>query len=451
MRARDRKWIPALLAALLAVGTAGAAYGQGAAPDAEGGDDATPPAGHAGAANPHAGGAPGAKGATNPGVFEPPPDTTEEDDTLPVGTIAVTLLDPDDHPIPSTTLTLGILQNSVAKGESRRRVNAETDAAGNATFTKLETASQLAYRISVVKDGATFAATPFNLPEKKGIRVRLHVYPVTRDINVALVVLQVILFAEMKDDRVQFQQAVTVYNFGRTAWLPDDVVLGLPEAFTALNGTQQMSDVGIDPVEKRGARLRGTFTPGRHDVEFRWQIPYAGEKDVDFDVSLPPHVAAMRVMAVASQQMKLVVSGFAEADARTDNQGQRILVTERQLRRDEPPLKSAHIEIRDLPIAGPARWIATGLSSLGVLAGLGLAFGTRRPQKRTRAEGKAERAQLLADLEELERAHAAGEVGPKTYERARRELVDLLARTLVGTASAATAPATTPIPAPRRT
>ena len=43
---------------------------------------------------------------------------------------------------------------------------------------------------------------------------------------------------------------------------------------------------------------------------------------------------------------------------------------------------------------------------------------------------KEHRARLLADLEELERARAAGDIGPKTYERARRELVDAIARTL---------------------
>jgi hypothetical protein len=419
--------LTALVAALYA-GPAAARDGDPTHPDAPVANamDTEP----TGSANPH-GSSAGTRTGT-PGVFEPPPDTAEEDASLPAGTIEVTLLDADDHPVPRTQITLGILQNSVAKGESRRRVNGETNESGVARFDKLEAASQLAYRVSVVKDGATFAASPFNLPPGKGIRVRLHVYSVTRDINVALVIFQVVLYAEMKDDRVQIQQAVTVYNFGRTAWVPDDVVLGLPEGFTALNGTQQMSDVGIDPVEKRGARLRGTFSPGRHDVEFRWQVPYGGEKEVSLDVDLPPHVAAMRVMAVASQQMRLVVSGFGEAEPRTDNQGQRILVTERALKRDEPPLKTAHIEIRDLPTAGPDRWIATGLTAFGVLAGLVIAFGAGRPgPKRAREGGKAERTQLLIDLEDLERAHAAGEVGPKTYERARRELIDLLARTLV--------------------
>jgi len=87
------------------------------------------------------------------------------------------------------------------------------------------------------------------------------------------------------------------------------------------------------------------------------------------------------------------------------------------------------VELRDIPVPGPARIIATLLASLGVLAGLGYAFTTRKSLV-AGGSAKEERARLLADLEELERAHRVGDVGPKTYERARRELIDAIARTL---------------------
>ena len=57
-----------------------------------------PPPGHPGAA----GSAPqdhGAGGRTGtPGVFEAPPDTADDDDRLPAGTIAITILDPAQRP-----------------------------------------------------------------------------------------------------------------------------------------------------------------------------------------------------------------------------------------------------------------------------------------------------------------------------------------------------------------
>jgi hypothetical protein len=57
---------------------------------------------------------------------------------------------------------------------------------------------------------------------------------------------------------------------------------------------------------------------------------------------------------------------------------------------------------------------------------------SKRPRSTDQEASGAAREALLEDLAGLERAHAAGEVGPRTYERARRELIDALARVLAG-------------------
>ena len=196
-----------------------------------------------------------------------------------------------------------------------------------------------------------------------------------------------------------------------------------------------MSDQGVDSVDKRGAKMRGTFGPGRHQVEFHWQLPYAGERDVDFTAGMPPHLAAARVIVGASDPMKLHVDGFPEPMATTDPQAGHVLETQREARREDPPIKGIHIQLSDIPVAGPARVVATCLAALGVALGLVYAAGSRNRRRgttasRTKEQVKLERQQLLEELEELERAHRAGEVGPKTYERARREIVDAIARTL---------------------
>jgi hypothetical protein len=405
----------------------------GGKPDA---DDDEPSAGHASPAGARDDASRG--NAAVPGMFEPPADTTDEDGTLAVGTIHVEIKDSENRAVSHSGITLGILHQSVAKGESREHRTAESDDQGAAVFDHLETGSGIAYRVTVPKDGATFAAAPFQLPQGKGMRVLLHVYPVAHDVQKALVVMQAIVYAELKDDRVQIQEAISVYNFGKVAWVPNDLVIKLPETFTALTGQQGMSDQGIDSVEKQGARLHGTFSPGRHDVEFRWQVPYDGEKEVDLDVGMPPHVAVMRAMAVASQDMKLVVEGLPEAVRQTDQQGQHLLVTEKQLRREDAPLDSVHISLQNLPTAGPGRIVATFLAGLGVAFGLAFALSsgqTRRPPVR-----KIDRARLLAELEELEAAKRTGDVGPKTYERARREIIDAIARTFASPPDRATTP-----------
>lgn len=379
---------------------------------------------HAGA-NPH--GADPHAGASRGGMFEPPEDGSIEDPSLPVGSIAVHVADPDGHPMARTEVTLGIMYNSVAKGESRKRLVAMTDDQGRARFDKLDTGTGVAYRAMVLRDGATFSAPPFQLGAKSGTRAVLHVYPVVSDIEQSLVVAQAIIYAEVKDDRVQIQQAFKIYNFGKNAWVPNDLVVPLPPKFTAFTAQQGMTDVGIDAVPGKGAKLRGTFAPGQHIVEFRWQLPYSGESEVRFDVGMTPHMAAARVMAPASRDMVLDVPGFPAPQPQSDQAGQRVLITEMQLKREDKALRSVTVAIRGLPTTGPGRWIATLLAAGGLA--FGIVLGAKKPAPPDR---KKERQRLLADLEALERAHAAGDVGPKTYERARRELVDEIARTLEG-------------------
>lgn len=379
--------------------------------------------------NPHGSGDP-----TEPSL-QAAQDIVDEDPSLPTGTISVEIRDPQERPRPKVAVRLGIVRNSVAKGEARSEQNGVTDDLGRVRFDKLEGGSQMAYRVSVGESGAQFAAPPFNLDPAKGTRVVLHTYPVITDISRALVVMQDIVYVELKDDRVQVQQALNVFNFGKTAWVPKDVVMTLPTGFSALNGVQQMNDQNVDAVEGVGAQLKGTFPPGRHTVEYRWQAPYGGESSIDLQIGSPPNLAAARVMIVASQDMKVAVDGFPPPRPGRDGQGNAILETERELRREDAPMKTLRITLHDIPGPGPARYYATGLAALGVALGIGLTWSQRRTKRSTKAERTQERAGILAELEELERAKRDGEIGPRTYENARRELIDALARVLAAEAA----------------
>jgi hypothetical protein len=389
------------------------------------------PAGHPGVGagqNPHgpAGGSGGGGGM--PGVFEPPPDAESEDPTLAPGTIEVDLRDADDHPVARETVNLGIIVNSIAKGDSRQHLQQTTDDLGRAVFSRLELGSNIAYRVSCGYQGGLFAASPFQLAQAKAMRVVLHVYPVTRDLQQALVVSEVTVAAEVREDRIQVEEAMTVYNLGRTAWQPDGVTMPLPEGYAAFNAQASMSDQTVSD-DHGTASLHGTFPPGRSAVEFRWQIPWSEEANVDFDVGLPPHVAIARVMMPASPDIKLSAVGFPTPDVRHDAQGQSFLVTERRVRPEEPKLANVNVGIHNLPTAGPGRTVAMVLAGCGVALGLAFAFGYGRKPP-TRAGTRARRAALLDDLFELERARATGEVGPKTYERSKREILDALSRLL---------------------
>jgi hypothetical protein len=365
-------------------------------------------------------------GSADGDFFQPPEDVEQEDATLAPGTIAVDLRDADDLPVASELVTLGALINSIAKGDSRKHFQMSTDEHGRAVFSGLQMASNIAYRVSSGYQGGSFAATPFQIPQGKAIRVVLHVYAVTRSLASAVVVSQAFLGVELRDDRLQVEEELTVFNLGRTAWLPDEVSMPLPTGFTGFSAQASMSDQGVDDING-AAKLHGTFSPGQHVVEFRWQLPWGGEKDVDFEVGLPPHTAIARVIMPVSGQVKLLVGDFPPTETLRDSKGQAFLVTERRLRPDDTRLHSVRVGVHELPTPGPGRLVATTLASLAV--GLGLLIGFVR-RKRSVASSEFDdeaRTSILEELAMLERARAEGGVGTHTYERARRELIDALA------------------------
>lgn len=362
------------------------------------------------------------------GMFRPPPDEEEVDDTLGAGAIVVQIRDAANNAMPGVDVTLGILQQSVAKGESRKHVEQRTDPRGYVHFQDLEKGSGIAYRISVARGGGSFAATPFQLSPDHGMRVVLHVYPVIRDIaRQQYIATAGAMYLELKDDRLLVQQAVRVFNATPVAWVPENLVLVLPEGFTALNGQAAMSDQGIDPVPE-GARIRGTFPPGEHEVVFSWQVPYSGESDLSLDVAMPPHLGSMIVRAASSPGMQLTVDGFPAATQEFNEEGQRILATTKRSNENDPPIGKLHVALRGLPAKGPATLIVTLIALLGVVAGIYFALKLRVTSRKS--DERSDRARLLEELQDLELARRKGDVGPRTYERAHRELIDTLARQL---------------------
>jgi hypothetical protein len=361
--------------------------------------------------------------------FRPPPDTSDEDPKLAPGTIVIELRDALNNVIPDKTVQLGVIHQSVAKGDSREHLQQNTGADGMTTFANLETTAGTAYRVTVKADDATFAARPFNLGHDHGMHVVLHVYPVIHTLPQTLAFAsRAQIIVEVKDDRVQIQEMIDVFNGLPSAWVPHDVILQLPPTFTALNSQQQMSDVGVDAVNGEGARLKGTFPPGTSQVAFTWQLPYSSDPSIELDVGLMPMTRELIVGAAAAPGMRLEVPGFREATVRSTNEGQRLLVTAKQLNDTDAPLRKVTVKLSDLPTPGPTRLIGTALAAAGIAAGVWVTTQTRK--RNTKAGVKRDRERILQEVEELERAHAQGDIGPKTYERARRELVDELASLL---------------------
>ncbi len=367
------------------------------------------------------------------GLHEPVPDSSSADPALPEGTLVIELRDADDGPLPRTRFTLGTVRQSIALGDKRERRELVTDDAGQVRLDGLSVESAIAYRVAATNGLGAFAALPFRLPNGAGYRVSLHVVPVTSDVEQALVAVQYVALVDVKDDRILVQQAIVAYNFGRTAWFANDVPMALPKGATALTSQQSMSDRTVT-LDGTTAKLRGTFPPGESTIEYQWQVPFGETPSVELTIGLPPHVAVARAMAVASPANSLVVEGFSPAEVGTDQRGQRMLSTERSFRRGEAPLAAMTVRFGGIPTPGPARWVASGLALVVVLASVlwGLLARSRRGNSHGTSGPELE-AIARQQAIELGVAHRSGEVGPTTFEAEKRRLIEDLAKGLSAT------------------
>lgn len=380
-------------------------------------------------ANPHGDNAP--RGGRE-GFFDPPPDTAIDDPSLPPGTIVITIRDAEDKPIPKASAVIGILESSVAKGDSRKRRTVDMDAEGTAQVDGLSVGGGTSYRISTIRDGGSFASEPFSLSAKAGKRVVLHAYESTTDVDKALVGIQAFVFVSLREDALSVEHMFNIYNIGPTAWVPDlnGAKMALPDKYKAFNASDAMADVKFVEGKDSDASLVGTIGPGQTEASFRYHVPLAGSEQQTIRIALPPRVGEVRVFSEAGKTMGLEVNGFPSAQKQRGRDGRKVWITARQAAPGERGIKTLDITITGLPTPGPGRWIAVlaAISALGLMAVYLVKQQDPNTAEDTRGDLMEARDALLGEFVTLEKAHRKGDIGPKTYQRLRTALLDALAR-----------------------
>jgi hypothetical protein len=350
---------------------------------------------------------------------------------IPAGTIVVRLVNERSDPLPNHEVRLGIVFQKIAEGEQRKEEKAKTDDKGVARFTGLTSSSDFSYRVLVRSGPAEYASDPVQLKPDMGVLALIHVYPVTRNIKEASVASRGFIYVETRDDVFQFEVLFRVFNMGGITWVPEGALLQLPEGFKAFKAGDSGSDVRFEEATGSGARLVGTFSPGQHNVSFRFQVPREEESHASFRFALPPHVAEIRVIAEAAPSMQLDIDGFERPQTDVNQNGQRVVVTRHVAKRGEPEIGSFNVMLSGIPTPGPGRWVAVLIAA--ALAALGFGVWRGIIAHETQAdlqERDAERAKqvLLDELVVLTRARRQERIGPSTFENARRALVEALSR-----------------------
>lgn len=399
------------------------------APNGAGGDDENP---H-GAANPHAAGNP--HGGANPHGgrsqqqgYVPPEDGGKVDPTLAKGTIVLFVGDAFDQPVDGAEVELLIVHESVAQGKSTETKTGRTDANGEITFAGLSYGSGHSYAMRSTRGPATFQVGPIGLNDKGGVRAFLHVFDSTNDIEQAGILGRTEVQLTFKEDVIVVSCSVTYLNRSPYAWVAEREIK-LPPGFKALTTPDGMSP-SLVPTDT-GAILRGTLPPGEAELGFRYHLPL--EKDGNQVLRLPflPNIVQVAVGMEASKSMELVGKGFDPAKRSSDPTGKSWLVTYRNAKDRSDYITVADLTITGLPTRAIGSWVALALA----LAAAGVAtvyVASRRHSVELPADTIADledaKQALLKEFVSLERARKKGEIGPKTYERIRRGMLDALAR-----------------------
>ena len=366
------------------------------------------------------------------GFFEAPPDVAVDDPSLPPGTIVLAIRDAEDKPIPQASVVIGILESSVAKGDSRKRRTVETDTDGTARLDGLPVGGGTSYRVTTTRDGGSFASEPFGLTPKGGKRVVVHAYESSPDVEKVLVGMQAFVFVSLKEDVLSIEHMFNIFNIGKTAWVPDPsgAKVTLPEKYKAFNASDSMADVKFVEGKSNEASLAGTIGPGQNEANFRYHVPLQGSERQTVHITLPPRVGEVRVFSESGKTLGLDVAGFPTAQKQRGRDGRRVWITARQAMQGEKGIRTLDITITGLPTPGPGRWIAVvvALSALGLLG----VFLTKQQDPEAvediREDLLEAREAILKRFVMIEEDHRGGIIGPKTYERWRTELLDALAR-----------------------
>ncbi len=367
----------------------------------------------------------------------PPQDMSAADPGVPRGEIVVEVVGGDEQPLRGVEVRLNTQFESIAQGKRQDEQKVASDSAGQAVFRGLEASLRFSHLVRVVHQGATYELPAFRLPETSGQRVRLHVYPVTHDLQEAFVGMRGFVLIDLRDGAFHFDVVYRVMNMSHTTWIPQELRLALPRDATGLELTNEANQPGF--VDKGGSvELVGTYPPGQKDVRLQFQVPALGDEDQAFVLGAPPHLAELRVLVEAIPGMHLDVPGFDAAEPTRGPDGKRILITRRLMRPGQGQLDEVRIELSGLPVPGPGRLVACGLGLL--IAALGITRASSLSKKTRLREAQEDRGQargiLLSELVTLEQAFASAAVGPKTHEQAKRQLLDALARLEVDDTSA---------------
>lgn len=375
-----------------------------------------------------------------------PSNATVAEPQMPAGSIGIMLRDGQRQPVRDQRVVLRIVKESIEQGNTESELETSTNDQGYAGFLQQPTTSHYRYEVVARMGGAKYSSGPFTLDERHGKLVSLYVYPTTENLSDTFIYSRALYVIHPRDDVFDIQGLYRFENTNPLTWIAKDYVIQLPPGAQAFRAGNPSGDLRASQ-RGDGMAISGTFSPGQHELSFSYQLPNEGSSTAQLLLPLPPHNADLKAILEASKTMTFSVAGTSSPRETRGQDGQRaLMVVADYLGSGGAPPTMLRATISGLPARSWGAVIAAIIA--GAVALLGIAFaassgpgdGTKLPEQ----DRKQARDLLLQELLLLERAFERQQIGPKTYEQTRRQLVDAIARLELDApaepAEAATAP-----------
>ena len=355
---------------------------------------------------------------------------------VPAGMVAVLLRDAQNQPLSGKTVTLHVVREDIASGNTTSDLTATTDSEGRAAFSGRSTETSYRYEVVYQEGSARYTSGDFRLRRERGQIVALHVYPTSTDLSKAFVFSRTLYVISPREDVFQVQILLRMHNGSPVTWLARDFRLPLPPGAKAFQPQQTTGDLRARHRDG-SVEITGTVDPGQHEISFSFQLPNPGNANAELTLPRPPHLVDARVFVESSPTMGLMVPGFRAPEPTQGTDGQPALMASQDFLQAGRAPDVLQARITGLPTPSNAPYVATLLAAVVALLGISFAVSRPTPSTETISPEDRERAKqlLLDELARLERAFQGDEIGPKTYEQARKTLLDSLARLQVASAA----------------
>lgn len=351
-------------------------------------------------------------------------------DGVPPGTLGMLIRDGERGPVAGAKVKLLITHESIAHGNTDTVRETVSDEQGRAGFTGLNTDSSYKYEAVVEQGGSRYSTGAIKLRRESGQIAVLYVFPTTDKLDDTFVITRMLYALQPREDIFQVDTVLRIQNGSTKTWSPKDFYLQLPDDAQAFRPPRSEGDLrGV--AEGNRVHITGSFTPGSHELSFGFQIPNPRTPNIHLPLQTVPNLTDARVFLEATDTMGLQVEGMRPAERTTGQEGQNALMAAADFLGNETPAPATlQVNVTGMPPRGQGNIVASIIAAL--VAMLGVAFAVSRPDKDTTSLTNEDRSRaktlLLDELVSLEKAFRGKEIGPKTYEQARRTLLDSMAR-----------------------